>query len=825
MAVTFSSHHEGGITTSCQHILCTSQSGSHPESDGQVSEGISYDDTNFGYMDGHEDTIDDLDALVTSKQKCTVADNPLLVWLSNHNEYLAEMLRMDGRGDFTSDTCCKCTSAPTLFHCNDCRNMQLYCRDCTVCNHLQSPTHCIKKWTGSFFMATSLKKLSLRIQLGHMIGKTCILPCKSFNDNFLLINTNGIHKIAIDFCACETSQTHTKQLLHLGWFPSTTVDPRTASKASAYEFYHSLVCIMDNVGLIKKDRYESFMCMVHDMLYSLFVAINTNFQLKRQDVSSDEADPSLSKGWSYFVEEKFKSHLKEHLSETQEKSSCSNHNAMNMAETKLLQGLAATGVGTVDCMQHNFKRPNGVGDPQKREKYINMDYLFFSTLCNNCHNVLNMLYDSSRMESLPESHHLSYLHIFIWFFIPKFHLPAHIKKCQTMFSFNFMCFMGHMDGEAPKHGWSNINLVASSTKAMGPGCHRDTLDNHFGDWNWKKVIGLGAHLIHKMQEAVIEKDDHEAAFQEFNTVISSNHRSAWTAKMEKWKENPNDASVTNPLESNIYYLEIMQAAVHLKLAEMEAEELACRIDLSLHPNISQSVLITSGLDLEEEQCCVRAVSEAMGLHVSDIQKGTLTQMRNVLHCKIETWRTYEWDLWYAQAHNALEELQQCLCVHCSMLTFKQEWVHGQGSNTCAQNALAHVHAQQVACMKRYRVAWGVLKTLAPLLKKDEDVKPLVDPFSTKTEGHCCLTWIWMMMGIHVEWCKSRARALYWAEEVELLQEEMRRVLQFFDWQANWWDKQQDQIICETVAQCKGLVAYTHKQGHIQWQLASHFRAL
>jgi hypothetical protein len=126
-----------------------------------------------------------------------------------------------------------------------------------------------------------------------------------------------------------------------------------------------------------------------------------------------------------------------------------------------------------------------------------MDYLFFSTLRNNCHNILNVSYDiacqwhknlRSRMESLPESHHLSYLCIFIQFFIPKFHLPAHIKKCQTMFSFSFTRFVGRMDEEAPECGWSNINLVASSTKAMGPGCCRDTLDDHFGDWNWKRSL-------------------------------------------------------------------------------------------------------------------------------------------------------------------------------------------------------------------------------------------------------------------------------------------------------------------------------------------------
>ncbi|KAG1738072.1 uncharacterized protein EDB91DRAFT_1249369 [Suillus paluster] len=807
------------------------------------------DDIDFGYMD---DVAMTDDTPVPAKRRRTAADNPLLMWLGDHDYYLAELIRLDGQGDYTSDSCCQCNvSALAQFRCNDCCDMQLYCQNCIVINHLQSPTHCIKEWSGSFFRAMSLKKLGLRIQLGHAIGKNCILPRKAFNDDFVLIDTNGIHEIAIDFCARETSQTHTRQLLRMGWFPSTTVDPRTAatfrvlqhyqilsfeSKASTYEFYHSLVHISDNTGLIinpscwrhlkmlkrfgrghnpagvsgTKEGECAVLCPACPQpgknlpsdwkegpnakrwLYSLFIAIDANFRLKRQAISTDEADPSLSMGWSYFVEEKkFKTHLKEHLSETQEKSSCSNHNAVNVAETKLSQGLAATGVGTVDCARHNFKHPNGVGDLQKGEKYVNMDYLFFSTLHDNCLNTLNVSYDIafqwhknlwSRMESLPKSHHISYLHVFIRFFIPKFHLSAHINKCQTMFSFNFTHFVGRTDGEAPEHGWSNINPVTSSTKAMGPGCRRDTLDDHFGDWNWKKVIGLAFNYIYR----------------------------------------------------GINYPEITQAAARLKLVEMEAQELACGINLSLHPDISLSVLIVLGLDLEEEQHCVKAASEGMGLHVSDTQKGTLTRMRNVLRHKIETWRhpcnsrlrEHEWDLWYTQAHDVLEELQQCLRVHCSMLTFKREWVRGQGSNTRAQNALACVHVRQVTCKKRYRVAW-----------EDEDVKPLVDPFGRETEGRRRLTWIWMMTGVdtdgdggdvdgvHVEWCKSRARAMRWAEEIELLHKEMQRVLQFLDWQAEWWDKQQDRCNCEMTAEREGLVAYANKQANIRCRLASRFRLL
>jgi len=45
-------------------------------------------------------------------------------------------------------------------------------------------------------------------------------------------------------------------------------------------------------------------------LHTLFLALDANFRLKRRKVSTDTADPGLSKGWSYFVEETmFKSFL------------------------------------------------------------------------------------------------------------------------------------------------------------------------------------------------------------------------------------------------------------------------------------------------------------------------------------------------------------------------------------------------------------------------------------------------------------------------------------------------------------------------------------
>ena len=118
-----------------------------------------------------------------------------------------------------------------------------------------------------------------------------------------------------------------------------------------------------------------------------------------------------------------------------------------------------------------------------------MDYPFCSTLRYNSVMDLNVFYDITCQWSKHLFKHLDtrlnllpcpLLERNLAFFILKFHLPTHIEKCQTAFSFNFIPGVGHTDGEAPERSWVNINLVASSTKEMGPGGRRNVLDNHFG---------------------------------------------------------------------------------------------------------------------------------------------------------------------------------------------------------------------------------------------------------------------------------------------------------------------------------------------------------
>lgn len=105
--------------------------------------------------------------------------------------------------------------------------------------------------------------MGLRIQLGHSDLRACPLPQAAYGDDFTIIDSDGIHVVALDYCGCQNSNSKHVQLLRARLFPSTIIDPRTAatfrtletfqmlsftSKISAYEFYRSLARRTDNTG-------------------------------------------------------------------------------------------------------------------------------------------------------------------------------------------------------------------------------------------------------------------------------------------------------------------------------------------------------------------------------------------------------------------------------------------------------------------------------------------------------------------------------------------------------------------------------------------------
>ena len=61
--------------------------------------------------------------------------------------------------------------------------------------------------------------------------------------------------------------------------------------------------------------------------------------------------------------------------------------------------------------------------------------------------------------------------------------------------------------------------------------------------------------------------------------------------------------------------------------------------------------------------------------------------------------------------------------------------------------------------------------------------------------------------LRVEWAKCKARAARWEEEVRILLEEMRCVIAFGEWKADWWESQAERRADVDAIQKEGLRAY------------------
>ncbi|KAJ7601666.1 hypothetical protein DFH06DRAFT_939375, partial [Mycena polygramma] len=209
---------------------------------------------------------------------------------------------------------------------------------------------------------------------------------------------------------------------------------------------------------------------------------------------------------------------------------------------------------------------------------------------------------------------------------------------------------------------------------------------------------------------------------------------------------------------------------------------------------------------------------------------------------------HEDDLRYAQAVEALRALRSGLRTRMFAHQFKRKLTTSQGSWTKSRTLTDAIEDRIRSAAARYRLARAALfqlrgagdwETVLQVLQKGdvrgmneramneeekeenlrarrlagladganaEEVDAYGEPldltvlFNLETgEGQRQLSWIWytapgsqdtadgkLHRDIQVEWMRARARAERWREEVILVEEEMRRVLEFCRWKAQWW---------------------------------------
>lgn len=205
-----------------------------------------------------------------------------------------------------------------------------------------------------------------------------------------------------------------------------------------------------------------------------------------------------------------------------------------------------------------------------------------------------------------------------------------------------------------------------------------------------------------------------------------------------------------------------------------------------------------------------------------------------------------------QADDALADIRRQRRVIQGLWQFKKLNVSGTGNkpNTRLITLYKRFDNKTKRFSQKYRTAWQALRVLdangswSTRLKelKDVDIRgPGKDLDNTcSSNSRYEPSWIWLVPRVtfesnnpeggmreeefndymRVEWAKSRARVRRWNEELLLVQEEMRRVLEFHKWKAAWWRTQGTLRTQGDATILSGVLGYAHKQAAISMRLAT-----
>ncbi|KAF7335854.1 CxC2 domain-containing protein [Mycena sanguinolenta] len=378
-----------------------------------------------------------------------------------------------------------------------------------------------------------------------------------------------------------------------------------------------------------------------------------------------------------------------------------------------------------------MKRPQAVGDLQLGERYINMHYMFLCSVAGTdlfrffvsydfaCQWQLNLWGRMAKYKDATLT--LDGEGRFFAFLVPKFHLPAHIEACNLKYSFRLTRDVGQTDDEAPER------------------FRRDTIDDHFNDWNHKKIIALGYTLRRKIEATVPEMVKTRRALQDMNESMAPEVLAKWVAMADRWEEN---IANPNPFETIRKDQHVAQVRPELAAEAAEREELGMEDEGGgegghAHNGAHRDGLAAMSLQLEDRHCgkilpsasqCSGARDDETrarqaggraipGLPVSGtalwlpsaIAREAVPGKREVFVQK--TVFKHEYRLRVGQASEALHEIRRLLLVRTHLYKSKDTHSRGVRANMRSNDKIAALNEQIKRAAATYRAAHQTLESL------------------------------------------------------------------------------------------------------------------
>uniref|UniRef100_D8PLA4 CxC2-like cysteine cluster KDZ transposase-associated domain-containing protein n=1 Tax=Schizophyllum commune (strain H4-8 / FGSC 9210) TaxID=578458 RepID=D8PLA4_SCHCM len=419
--------------------------------------------------------------------------------------------------------------------------------------------------------------------------------------------------------------------------------------------------------------------------------------------------------------------------------------------------------------------------------------------------------------------------------VPKFHLPAHKIGCHAKEALNFTHGVGDTHGETIEQNWSGLNKAAAQTKPMGPGTRQLTLDYMIGHHNSMYVHALEQQLPRRALKTIKSYAIAHPEFQRLHDGLFAHDPvivQQWLQDERDWQL---DKNKTCPYEYHSSHKTMKEVELEL---ENEALEVTADGTVVVHectpPRRMLSIDILSMKDPTAAQQ-VELLKRARNLtkriqryrrqqqvympglraHLStirrDLQDGVedpqsielylpsgLPNARARAAVCAPGLSDVEARLREGEAHEALEDIRRALRARTVTNMFRHQHSRGNVLATRARSAMDKISKRAHTAKLRYRYSRNALLHLRGHGLWEDALRPLYDDDSgvytagvvARGDSSRTLSWIWYSVphdpsltdavqneALRVEYLKSKARRDRHCEELQLLLEEMRRVIQ------------------------------------------------